>query len=118
MDLQKVRSAFVDNLLNGASAWNGAKDTPRRKTVAEDIFLRFAVGWENFISDWFIGAINHDASRFKRTLERKMGEWLREEVQRSPYARHAAARPAPRCSPINKHSTPSRRRAFRPSLTA
>ena len=57
MDLQKGWSAFVDNLVNGASAWDGAKATPRRKTVAEDIFWRFAVGWENFISDWFIGAI-------------------------------------------------------------
>jgi len=84
MDLRKVRKTFLENLANGASAWEGATDTPRRKTVAEDIFLRFAVGWENFISDWFIGAINHDATRLKRTLERKMADWLKEEVQRSP----------------------------------
>jgi len=65
MDLRRTRRAFVD-LLNDredARQSSGSSPTQRRKTVAEDIFLRFVVGWETFISEWFIGCVNHDASR-------------------------------------------------------
>jgi hypothetical protein len=94
-DLRKVRDAFLEDVGDGEQAWGDANASARRKTVAEDIFLRFAVAWENFLSEWFIGAINHDATRFKRTLERRMREWLTREVQASPYAAHASAFSAP-----------------------
>jgi hypothetical protein len=50
-----------------------------RRKVAADSFLTLAVAWESFFSDWWIGAINRDASTFMATTESK----LRDEAQRS-----------------------------------
>lgn len=68
MDLTKTRTAFVDVLDAGDAAWQSALTAPpeRRKTVAEDIFLRLVIGWESFISEWFIGSVNQDASRISK----------------------------------------------------
>ena len=64
MDLRRTRQTFVDVLDNGAAVWDSSASTPRerRKTVSEDIFLRFVVGWETFVSEWFIGCVNRDAT--------------------------------------------------------
>ena len=70
-DITKIRDEFVGVLENGQAAWDGATDTARRKVVAEDIFLRMVVAWEGFISDWYIAAVNHDATQFKATMERR-----------------------------------------------
>ena len=98
VDLKKIRKSFVGVVDDGTATWNDLGSSARRKTVAEDVFLRMGVAWETFISDWFIGAINHDASRFRKVLERKMTAWLNQEVDSSPYKNHASAFPAPRLS--------------------
>jgi len=59
-DLGKVRDAFLDTLGDGERAWDDANSGARRKTVAEDIFLRFAVGRENFT---FRNSRSHRRSR-------------------------------------------------------
>lgn len=87
--MRKLRRTFVDVVNNGEAAWSQSQgaDTPRRKTVAEDILLRYMVGWESFASEWFIAAVNHDAARLRRSIERRMDSWLQREVAASPYAR-------------------------------
>jgi len=74
----------VDLLTSGDSAWQASQSaqTARRRTVAEDIFLRLVVGWEMFISEWFIGCINHDAARYKQSFERRTNNWLQAEAQK------------------------------------
>jgi hypothetical protein len=37
--------------------------------LCEDAFLRAAVGWESFRSDWHIAAINRDGTRFREDLK-------------------------------------------------
>jgi hypothetical protein len=75
MDLRETRQTFVDVLTNGDAAWQSSSATPpqRRKTVAEDIFLRFVVGCESFASEWLIGRVNHDASRLSKARVRQNG---------------------------------------------
>jgi hypothetical protein len=89
MDLRRMRQTFTDVLDNGDAAWQSAQATPaaRRKTVGEDIFLRFVIGWEAFVSEWFIGCVNHDASRYKAAFERRMNNWLQTEAQKT-YGRY------------------------------
>lgn len=55
VDLKKIRSTFEDVIDNGVATWNELGTSARRKTIAEDVFLRMGVAWETFISDWFIG---------------------------------------------------------------
>jgi hypothetical protein len=90
-DLSKIRDAFAKVLDDGEAAWSDAARTDRRKTVAEDIFLRMVVAWEEFASDWFIGAVNHDSSRFKQKTEQRLASWLTDRVGDSDYARFATA---------------------------
>lgn len=91
VDLRKVRSTFERVLTDGVATWNDLNTSPRRKIVAEDVFLRMGVAWETFISDWFIGVINHDSSRFRKVQERKMDDWLLEAIGGSPYSRYESA---------------------------
>jgi hypothetical protein len=94
-DLTKIRDEFTTVLSNGEASWSDASASPQRKTVAEDIFLRMVVAWEEFISDWFIAAVNHDATEFKATMERRLREWQEQAVRESPYARYTGAFRAP-----------------------
>ena len=49
MDLERLRREFTEALDKGEDAWSNATGpAERRKTLAEDVFLRFAVGWEEF----------------------------------------------------------------------
>lgn len=50
-----------------------------RRRVAADSFLTLAVAWESFFSDWWVGAINRDASTFMATTEKE----LRDEALRT-----------------------------------
>jgi hypothetical protein len=90
-DLGKIRGEFATVLTNGEAAWSEAAASSRRKTVAEDTFLRMVVAWEEFASDWFIAAVNHDATKFKATMERRLSEWQEQAVSESPYARYSDA---------------------------
>jgi hypothetical protein len=103
MDLRRTRQTFVDVLDNGAAVWESSASAPRerRKTAAEDIFLRFVVGWEAFVSEWFIGCVNRDATRYKRTIEQRMNNWLQTEARRQ-YPRYKATFPAPTLS-LKRH---------------
>jgi hypothetical protein len=94
-DLGKLRDEFLDLLDDGEEAWAEATSTERRKTVAEDIFLRMVVGWEGFISEWFIGAVNHDATRFKAKMEQRLEQWQQDAIAGSDHARFASAFKAP-----------------------
>jgi hypothetical protein len=93
--MMKIRDEFLAVLAGGEEAWVGATDTATRKVVAEDIFLRMTVAWEGFISDWYIAAVNHDATRSKATIERRLREWQEEAVRASPYVRYVSAFRAP-----------------------
>jgi hypothetical protein len=90
-DMTKIRDEFLAVLADGEEAWREAAETKRRKTVAEDIFLRMVVAWEEFISSWYIAAVNHDATTFKATIERRLAEWQEQAVRGSPYERYADA---------------------------
>ena len=96
MDLRRTRRTFVDVLQSGDAAWQSSQSAPtdRRKTVAEDIFLRFVVGWETFVSDWFIGSVNHDAARYRQAVEQRMDNWLQAEAQKE-FGRYKATFPRP-----------------------
>jgi hypothetical protein len=103
MDLRKTRQTFVEVLDNGHAVWESSGSAPRdrRKTVAEDIFLRYVVGWETFVSEWFIGCVNRDASRYKRAFEQRMNNWLQAEATKQ-YGRYKATFPAPSLS-LSRH---------------
>jgi hypothetical protein len=45
-----------------------------RKNASVDAFLNAAIGWESFLSDWHIAAINRDSSNFAADLQRRVGE--------------------------------------------
>jgi len=99
MDLRRTRQTFVDVLDGGEAVWDSAVSVPpeRRKTAAEDIFLRFVVGWETFVSEWFIGCVNRDASRYRQAFETRMNNWLQTEVE-SKYGRYKVVFPPPTLS--------------------
>src|SRR5437870_5401495 len=40
-----------------------------KKQVSVDVFLRAAVGFESFRSEWHIAAINQDATRFRECVQ-------------------------------------------------
>jgi hypothetical protein len=94
-DLPKLRDEFMTVLGNGRESWESTSGSERRKTVAEDIFLRMVVGWEQFISEWFIGAVNHDATQYKAKTEQRLKQWLDTTVEQSVYSRFSSAFRAP-----------------------
>jgi hypothetical protein len=94
-DLRKIRDTFVATLDTGEQVWVEAAGTARRKTVAEDIFLRMVVSWEEFISEWFIGAVSHDATKFKATMEARLARWQADTLKGSSYERYSVAFRAP-----------------------
>jgi hypothetical protein len=51
-----------------------------RKNASVDAFLNVAIGWESFLSDWHIAAINRDSSAFVSDLQQRVeqsvtGRW-------------------------------------------
>lgn len=52
-------------------------DLALRKTVSLDAFLRVAVAWEGFRSDWHLAAINRNTAAYRADLERRFGEHVR-----------------------------------------
>src|SRR4051794_35578274 len=40
-----------------------------KKNASVDAFLTVAIGWESFLSDWHIAAINRDSSAFAADLQ-------------------------------------------------
>ena len=102
MDLAKLRDGYVVALSVGADTWaDQPASAPRRKTIAEDIFLRFVIGWDTFLSEWFIGCVSHDTTQYRVTVEKRMQSWLAAEVARSDYGpngRHRGVFPPPTLS--------------------
>ena len=101
--LRKLGDSYIATLDNAEATWAEVKRTERRKAAAEDIFLRMVVGWEEFVSDWFIGALNHDATRYKANQEQKLAEWLRNAIDQSEYARFADCFRPPKLTAIDRY---------------
>lgn len=55
-----------------------AKPVALRRKVSSDVLLTLAVAWESFLSDWWVGAINRDASVFLATTETKLRDAAKE----------------------------------------
>jgi hypothetical protein len=87
--LDRDRDTFLAVLDAGEQTWRGFDKLPaaQQKTLAEDVFLRFIVGWEYFLSEWYIGAITLDARKFSTALERRLVEWQEREVRDSDFSR-------------------------------
>ena len=69
-------------------------DRARLKTVAEDAFLRFIVGWESFVSEWFIGPSTgtpHVCAATCRNNSSAGRRWLED----APYDRYQVTFPDP-----------------------
>jgi hypothetical protein len=113
VDLRQRRDHFRGVLADGEATWLSFSNLPaaRQKPLAEDVFLRIVVGWEFFLSEWFVGAINRDGTKFVRDLERKLEAWLAASVNGSPYAQHRAYFPAPRTG-LDRHPSPSQIRGL------
>lgn len=88
--LERDRDVFVAVLSDGEQAWRGfaALPTTQQKTLAEDVFLRFIVGWDFFLSEWFIGAITLDARPFRSALQQKLAGWQKQVRERDSRYRH------------------------------
>jgi hypothetical protein len=88
MDLKIPRDAFSDVLVDGTAVWSGLPaSTPaaRRKTAAEDVMLRAVVAWESFVSEWFVGCVNHDAGRLRQRMLKTVNAWAAKELARSDF---------------------------------
>jgi hypothetical protein len=61
------------SLDNWSSMLEALADRPLdlRRRLSVDAFLRLAVRWESFRSEWHIAAINRDATRFRADLEQR-----------------------------------------------
>jgi hypothetical protein len=64
--------------------------------------VRFAVGWENFASEWFIGAINRDARKWI-TRENRRLETLFLEAARAEGREGAAQHCQPPTLQLSRH---------------
>ncbi len=59
--------------------------------------MRLVVAWETFVSEWFIGCVNRDATRYKQASETRMNNWLRAEAEKK-YDRYDPTFPWPTLS--------------------
>jgi hypothetical protein len=89
-DLERDRDVFLAVLDDGEQTWLGFAALPvaQQKTLAEDVLLRFMVGWEYFLSEWYIGAITLDARKFSSALQGRLVRWQQEAVRQSDVARY------------------------------
>jgi hypothetical protein len=46
-----------------------------QRKPAPGFFLRFVIGWETFISEWFIGCVNRDATRGRADVDAVPKRW-------------------------------------------
>ncbi len=97
VDLRKVRNEFVDGPLASAeTAWaQPPLDIEARRLLAENTFLRVAIGWEIFISEWFIGCLSHDTTRFRHALEARIQPEVQTVFDRSILRPHLPKASAP-----------------------
>jgi hypothetical protein len=99
-DPNKVIDEFQAALKASATTWGeiGHRlgwEADLAKALSVDAFLRAAVAWESFRSDWHVAAINKDASafrkellgRFQASVEDKWGglnRWVSVELPKHP----------------------------------
>jgi hypothetical protein len=90
VDLKKVKREFIDGVLAPTeNAWlSPPAAVDARRLLAENSFLRLAIGWDVFVSDWFIGCASHDTTRFRRTLESRMLPDLQSVLTKSVLQAH------------------------------
>jgi hypothetical protein len=84
-DPNRVVDEFQILLVDSMRIWRALCDrtgweAELSKALSVDGFLRAAVGWETFRSDWYVAAINKDASAFRSDLESRFrksveGNW-------------------------------------------
>ena len=72
-DPNKVIDEFQSYIESSAGVWGeiGHRvgwESSLAKALSVDAFLRAAVSWETFRSDWHVAAINQDASAFRQEL--------------------------------------------------
>ena len=78
-----VLDLFLNTLQASLDTWRQTQteleDAPQqlKKTVSLNAFLRIAVSWEVFRSDWHIAAINRDSSTFRPSVDRRFRESVR-----------------------------------------
>jgi hypothetical protein len=75
---------FKDLVSNSLSAWTQMcaqiNGNELKKNASVDAFLNAAIGWESFLSDWHIAAINRDSTSFAADLQKRVedsvsGRW-------------------------------------------
>lgn len=85
VDPNSVIDDFQLQVASALGTWSAidavlpANPVTLRRKVASDAFLTLAVAWESFLSDWWVGAINKDATTYIATTEKR----LRDEAKRS-----------------------------------
>jgi hypothetical protein len=74
---------YVELASDSLSTWKDVcaalSSAPLKKRVSADAFLNVAIGWESFVSDWHLAAINRDSSAFAAHLETRAKNRLRGE---------------------------------------
>jgi hypothetical protein len=74
-----VVDAFLTTLNKSLATWGGVRHAvgesgPLAKQASIDAFLRAAVAFETFRSDWHVAAINRHSSAFKTDLANRVGQ--------------------------------------------
>jgi hypothetical protein len=99
-DPNKVIDEFQATLGESAITWGeiGHRigwEADLAKALSVDAFLRAAVAWETFRSDWHVAAINNDSSAFRKELLRRyqasmddkwhgMSKWVSVDLPKHP----------------------------------
>jgi hypothetical protein len=69
-----------DSLLTWQQMCNQLGDAGLKKNASVDAFLNVVIGWESFLSDWHIAAINRDSSAFTAEAE----QWIKRRIAERP----------------------------------
>jgi hypothetical protein len=82
-DPNDVIDAFQSDAAASLDGWSEMldaledRDIDLRRRLSVDAFLRLAVSWESFRSEWYIAAINRDASQFRVDLQQRFRDSVR-----------------------------------------
>lgn len=69
-----------DSLITWQQMCNQLGDAGLKKNASVDAFLNVVIGWESFLSDWHIAAINRDSSAFTAEAE----QWIKRRMAERP----------------------------------
>jgi hypothetical protein len=74
------RELANDSLHTWQQMCNQLGDAGLKKNASVDAFLNVVIGWESFLSDWHIAAINRDSSALTEDLE----QWIKGRLAEKP----------------------------------